>query len=220
MKVWKTVPRHLPFLLLPLIGLTGPALAHPHIFVDAEVGFDIEAAQLTSLRITWTYDEFTTLVLFETLNLDTDGDGVLNAEDLAKVAAGETEWPDGYNGDVYLEAGQQVIAFGKPTNASAEMPGDKVTVRFDLPLKEPLDLSAGSAVLRLYDPYYYYAYTVTGLTKPEPGEGSCQATLVPFQADDATAALQDQLAALSREEMPEQENVGRLFADEIVLTCD
>ncbi|RKF16698.1 DUF1007 family protein [Roseovarius spongiae] len=198
--------------------VAGQSAAHPHVFVDTEVGFDIDASRLSSLHIVWTYDEFTTLTIFDILELDADGDGVLNKDDLAKVASGETDWPDGYNGDVYLEADQRQVGFGKPTNASAEMHGDKIVVRFDLPLNEPLDLSPGTAVLKFYDPNYYYAYTATGLMNPDTG--SCHATIVPFEADAAAAALQNQLAALSREETPEQQNVGQLFADEIVLTCN
>lgn len=214
------MPRRLSFVLLPFLGLAGQVSAHPHVFVDVDVGLDINASRLSSLQIVWTYDEFTTLTLFDILDLDTDGDGVLNEDDLAKVAAGETDWPPDYNGDVYLEVDQRPVELAKPTNASAEMHGDRIAVRFDLPLNEPLDLSLGTAILRLYDPAYYYAYTATGLTNPAPGQDLCQATIVPFEADAAAAALQEQLAALSREEMPEQANVGRLFADEIVLTCN
>lgn len=216
----RTVSRHFPFILLTILGVAGQSAAHPHVFVDAEVGFEIHASRLASLHIAWTYDEFTTLTLFDILNLDSDGDGVLSEEDLAQVAAGETEWPDDYNGDVYLEADRRPIRLAKPKNATAEMSSDRITVRFDLPLNEPLDLSFGTAILRLYDPTYYYAYTATGIGNPAPGTGPCQATIVPFEADAAAALLQKQLAALSQEEMPEQANVGRLFADEIILTCD
>jgi hypothetical protein len=38
--------------------------------------------------------------------------------------------------------------------------------------------------------------------------------------DEAAAKAQAKLAALSREETPSQPNIGRLFSDEIVLTCD
>ena len=90
---------------------------------------------------------------------------------------------------------------------------------FDLPLSEPILIENTTASLRLYDPIYYYTYSIL----PEPGstglpEG-CQIQIVPFQPDAAANALQEQLAALSREDTPTQENVGRLFADEVSLTC-
>ncbi|MFD3191820.1 DUF1007 family protein [Sedimentitalea sp. HM32M-2] len=46
---------------MPFLGLAGQAGAHPHVFVDAEVGIDINVSRLSSLHIAWTYDEFTTL---------------------------------------------------------------------------------------------------------------------------------------------------------------
>jgi len=103
------VPRRLSFVLFPFLGLAGQASAHPHVFVDVDVGFDINASRLSSLQIVWTYDEFTTLTVFDILDLDADGDGVLNEIDLAKVAGGETDWPPDYNGDVYLEADQRSV---------------------------------------------------------------------------------------------------------------
>lgn len=214
------MPRHLILLLLPFLGLPAPAAAHPHVFVDAAVGFRVEGTELSSLRVSWVYDEFTSLILFDILSLDADGDGLLNDADLARVVEGETDWPDDYNGDIYLEAGGRQVALGRPMNASAEMPDDRIIVHFDLPLSAPLDLTDGPAILRLYDPNYYYAYTVTVRTGPMFEAGACAATVTPFEPDETTSALQDQLAALSREEFPEQENVGRLFADEVVLTCD
>jgi ABC-type uncharacterized transport system substrate-binding protein len=48
--------------------LGGPAKAHPHVFVDARTGFIFGTdGQLEALRISWTYDEFTTLILFESM---------------------------------------------------------------------------------------------------------------------------------------------------------
>lgn len=83
------------------LGLSEPGQAHPHIFVDAGADFLFdEAGRLAALRISWRYDEFTTLFMFETLTLDTDDDGKLNIADRAAIVAGETDWPAEYEGDV------------------------------------------------------------------------------------------------------------------------
>lgn len=195
--------------------------AHPHIFVDAGAGFLFtEDGQLRGLRISWTYDAFTTLFLFDTLNLDRDGDGRLDDSDRAAIVAGETDWPPEYNGDVYLELAGQDRALTRPENAVALMEDDRITVAFDLPLEQPADMAGNTAVLRLYDPTYYYDYTILPDAEALPSvPESCTADLIPFEPDAAAAALQSQLAALSREETPEQENVGRLFADKVRLTC-
>lgn len=203
---------------LPVLGLAGPALAHPHIFVDARAGFQFDdAGRLAALRITWTYDAFTSLTLFDILDLDKDNDGLLDDADRAAIVAGETEWQDGYRGDTYLEEDGADIPLAKPLNGAAFQADDRITVSFDLPLEAPLDVS-GTVVLKLYDPFYYYSYTVVGL-EPLDHE-TCRVDLDAFVPDEAAAELQAKLALLSREETPEQEDVGRLFADEVTLLCD
>lgn len=207
-----------PFVTLSALTLAGPALAHPHVFVDARAGFAFDAGgRLVSLRISWTYDAFTSLTLFDILDLDKDGDGELDDADRAAIVAGETEWQDDYKGDTYLESAGADVPLGRPINGEASMAEERITVTFDLPLAAPIDV-AGEVVLKLYDPNYYYAYTLVGLD--DLSGTRCRADIVPFVPDAATAELQSQLAMLSREEMPEQENVGRLFADQVRLSCD
>ncbi|QUS37078.1 DUF1007 family protein [Falsirhodobacter algicola] len=203
-------------LLLPLCLLAGPAGAHPHVFVDEVAGFRVEGGMLTGLRVLWRYDAFSTLVLYDQLSLDEDGDGLLDADDLARVAAGETEWPEDYEGDTYLFQGGAKVPLGRPEGASARMVGDRVEVSFDLPLAQPVPAAEG-VVLKLYDPLYYYAYTAVG-TDPAP-EG-CAARIVHFEPDALDRRLQAELARLGTEDMPDDPNIGAHFAEEVHLTCD
>jgi ABC-type uncharacterized transport system substrate-binding protein len=211
------IRRPIPVIAAVLACLAGPSGAHPHIFVDPLAGsrFD-DDGRLASLRITWTYDAFTSLVTFDQLALDADRDGLLDGADRAAIVAGETEWPPDYNGDVHLDAGGVQVAMGRPHDGEAWLEDDRVSVAFDLPLAAPLDVSDG-ARLRLCDPYYYYAYAMVGLEGGGPT--SCEARIERFEPDAATATIQTQLAALSQEETPTQENVGALFADEVHLSC-
>ncbi|PTE20430.1 hypothetical protein C5F48_17495 [Cereibacter changlensis JA139] len=193
----------------------GPVLAHPHVFVDASAAFVFDGDSLTELRITWLYDAFTTLVLYDQLDLDHDRDGKLDAQDLERVAHGETDWPPEYEGDTYLWVGGVKQPLGRPANGVARMVGDRVEVSFDLPLAEARATEGLRASLKLYDPAYYYAYTVVGAAADR-----CEAQVIPFQPDAAERALQEELNALSQEEMPEDPMIGARFADGIALTCD
>lgn len=194
-----------------------PLAAHPHVFVDARAGFQFaEDGRLAGLRITWTYDAFTSLTLFDVLDLDKDGDGALNDDDRAAIVAGETGWADDYKGDTYLERDGADVALARPLNGKAWLKEDRITVTFDLPLAAPMDVT-GDVILKLYDPFYYYAYTVVGLD--EASAGGCTAKLVSFVPEEASSELQSLLAKLSRDETPEQEGVGRYFADQVKLSC-
>ncbi|MEM7718561.1 MAG: DUF1007 family protein [Pseudomonadota bacterium] len=204
------------YTLVACSAVAGPAAAHPHVFVDAKAGFVMSEGELTGLRITWTYDAFTTLTLFDILDLDKDGDGLLDDADRAAIVAGETEWAEDYKGDTYLAMSGVDVPLGRPRDGAAFMAEDRITVSFELPLAAPQSVD-DTVVLRLYDPNYYYAYSVVGLE--DMALDDCEASVIPFVAGNATAELQTKLALLSREETPEQADVGRLFADQIVLTC-
>ena len=205
------------YLILLSFVFASASNAHPHVFIDARAGFLLDDdGQLTALRITWTYDAFSSLTLLDILDLDTDGDGVLNDGDIARLVEAQTIWPDDFEGDTYLEQGGLSVALTRPTNGTASMPDTQISVAFDLPLAAPL-AEPRDVVLRLYDPTYYFAYSAIGLEDVPAG---CASEIVTFQPDNATAALRAQLALLSREETPEQENVGRLFADLVMLSCE
>ena len=57
------------------------ATAHPHIFVDTALKVLVtDDGQLESIEVTWVYDEFYSLLIFEDLGLDADFDGELTAQ--------------------------------------------------------------------------------------------------------------------------------------------
>jgi len=206
--------------LLCAACLGGPAGAHPHVFVDARTGFIFGAdGQLRALRISWTYDAFTSLILFESLNLDADRDGKLSEADQAAVIAGETNWDPDYKGDVYLEVAGQDYPLGRPEAAAVTYVENQVEVSFDLPLSEPVAIGKTAALLRLYDPVFYYAYTILPAAEPFELPAGCQTQIVPFEPSAAENAMQERLANLGLDETPEQENIGRVFSDEVHLTC-
>jgi ABC-type uncharacterized transport system substrate-binding protein len=207
-------------LLFIVMCLGGPAKAHPHVFVDARTGFIFGSdGQLEALRISWTYDEFTTLILFESLNLDLDGDGQFNDADRAAVIDGEVNWDPDYKGDVYLEVAGEDYPLGRPEAAAVTLENNQVEVSFDLPLSRPVRIDNTTVFLRLYDPIFFYAYTILPAIESVDLPEDCQVQIVPFEPNAAENALQEELTALGREEAPTQENVGRLFSDEVHLTC-
>lgn len=207
-------------LIFVTMCLGEPTKAHPHVFVDAGTGFIFGTdGQLEALHISWTYDEFTTLVLFESLDLDQDGDGQFNDADRAAIIEGETKWGHTYKGDVYLELAGQDYPLGRPEAAAVSLNGNQVEISFNLPLSQPVRIDNAPVFLRLYDPFFYYAYSIAPPTAHTNLPEDCQVQIVSFEPNAAESALQETLAALGREDIPSLENVGRLFSDEVQLTC-
>lgn len=95
----------------------------------------------------------------------------------------------------------------------------QIIVSFDLPLASPVDMSGQHASLRLYDPVFYYAYSVNVMPSSQQLDAPCRATANPFKPNEAEASALVQLAALSREETPDEPDIGAQFSDEVVLTC-
>jgi len=206
--------------IVVFLCLGGVSHAHPHVFVNAKAGFQVDSEKrLLALRISWRYDAFTTLYLYDALDLDSDRDGELTDADLAVIAAAETDWPPDYNGDVHLSVSGESTKLARPLNAEAEMVEGEVIVSFDLPLATPVAMAGQRASLQLYDPVYYYAYSVTVDVESQEMDLPCEATANPFEPNDAAAETLLSLATLSREETPNDPNIGASFADEIVLTC-
>ena len=206
--------------MLFAICLGGVTKAHPHVFVDARTGFVFGSdRQLEAIKVSWRYDEFTTLVLFETLELDLDQDGQLNDADRVKILEGETNWPQDYKGDIYLEVLGQDYPLGRPEAAAVMLNANQIEVSFDLPLSQPVRVDSAPIFLRLYDPFFYFAYTIVSAKASPDLPEDCEARIVHFEPTKAERVLQDMLAALGRDDSPEMENVGRLFSDEVQLTC-
>ena len=206
--------------MLFAICLGGVTKAHPHVFVDARTGFVFGSdRQLEAIKVSWRYDEFTTLVLFETLELDLDQDGQLNDADRVKILEGETNWPQDYKGDIYLEVLGEDYPLGRPKAAAVKLNANKIEVIFDLPLSKPIRVDSSPIFLRLYDPFFYFAYTIVSAKASPDLPEDCEARIVHFEPTKAERVLQDMLAALGRDDSPEMENVGRLFSDEVQLTC-
>ena len=210
-----------PLALLLALGPALPAVAHPHVFVEAQVALVVDAQnRLVAVDLSWTYHEYFSLLLTADLGVDLDGDGVLTGADEAALAAGVLDWPADFTGDLQVTAGGTPLALSAPEAQSVAYENGVVIERHRRPLVEPVPTEEAVAV-QVFDPFYYVAYTIVGETRIEGGT-NCAAT---YEAADLNAAyaLVDELlygrpasGVGPMEEFPE---VGNAFADTIRLTC-
>lgn len=216
-----------PALLGMALGAAPLAVAaHPHIFVDTGVRLIADAeGRVTALEISWTYDELFSLLLLEDLGLDDDYDGVLSAEETEALQGFDMDWPDWYEGDVYVEAGGAAVALGPPEpGPAALLDTGQLTSRHTRALARPLDGAAEAVVIKVYDPTFYTAYSILPAAVATDAPGCATAVFTP----DLDAAY-DQLAAALAEvgadiadpfEELDFPPVGDRFAEEIRLTCE
>lgn len=202
-----------------------PGGTHPHVFVGGGAHFGMNAdGKLERLHISWIYDTFASLYLLSYLQADQDGDGILTDDEKERILADQTQWPDEFAGDSYLWVGGSKIGLGKPVDADTRILEDgRVEVSFDRMVETPFRPEAGEpVVVKVYDPTFYYAYEVSEVPEIRgAATENCRTRHEPYDPTaPGLAALKTELAALGRDEDPEQEDVGALFADKLFLACE
>lgn len=201
-------------------GLMGaaPVAAHPHVFIDGGVDFLFDGeGRLAQLRITWDYDPMTSLFMLEDLGIDPATP--LSADDRARLAAYDTVWDEGYAGDTYLWDGDQPVGLSDPRAPTAELREGRVLLSFLRDVEAPFRPDVPARV-EMYDPEYYYAYTLVGTPRLENAPAGCVAVLEPFRPTAKLAELQQVLSAVPADQSPDQADVGALFTDKVRLQCD
>ena len=197
-----------------MVALAGPAGAHPHVFMETvlEVLRDAEG-RAVSLRVTWTYDPFFSLVLITERGLDPDADGNLTEAETAALQGFDMNWEPGFPGDTYAFAGDVPVALSGPRAGRARYEGGQIISSHIRDLAGPV---AGLLVVKNYDPTYYTEYTIREVV----AEG-CATEIVAPDLTEAERALQAALAEIPADvdiEMGFPE-VGAVFAQEVRVTC-
>lgn len=135
---------------------SGPAVAHPHIWVTSktEIRYD-DSGRVAALRHAWTFDEGYTSFLVQ--GLDVDGDGVYSTQELTELAQINAESLVELDYYTFVKADGREQGFGAPRDYFLSHDGARATLTYTLPLAAPV--SADTAfVLEIYDPTYFVAF--------------------------------------------------------------
>lgn len=197
-----------------MVALAGPAGAHPHVFMETALEVLRDAGgRAVSLRVTWTYDPFFSLVLITERGLDPDGDGRLTEAETAALQGFDMNWEPGFPGDTYAFAGDVPLGLSGPREGRARYEGGQIISSHIRDLDVPV---AGLLVVKNYDPTYYTEYTIREVL----AEG-CATEIVAPDLTEAERAMQAALAEIPADvdiEMGFPE-VGAVFAQEVRVTC-
>ncbi|MEQ3669796.1 DUF1007 family protein [Pseudophaeobacter sp.] len=215
-------------LLLPAVicGLVSPALvaAHPHIFVDTgfTLGFD-EDNQLVEIKVTWQYDEFYSLLITEDLFLDKDGDGQLTPDERQRLIGFDTNWDEGFNGDLEIRAGGQLLALSGPMQAGTDLIEGRIVSTHVRKIEPPVPMQDGPFSIKAFDPSYYTAYEIKlPVTLSDHLQGLCLLERIEPDIAGGLALMKAQLLRLNADADLEENDIplmGGEFATEILVTC-
>jgi ABC-type uncharacterized transport system substrate-binding protein len=138
---------------LAAFGLSAPAGAHPHVWVAAraEILFAPDG-KIAAIRHIWTFDEMYSA--FATQGLGKNGKPPTK-EDLAPLAKTNVESLAEFQYFTLAKTGRNAYEFGEPKEYELEADDKKrVTLRFTLPLKEPVSAKKPFTFMA-YDPTYF-----------------------------------------------------------------
>jgi nickel/cobalt exporter len=206
--------------MLGLLALSAPAVAHPHIFIDAKVAVIFDTAgNVAALRHAWTFD--TAFSAWMIQGLDTDGDGVTSAPEMQPLADENMIGLAEYG--FYTSAGPEAspMVFSPVGDQQLVYADGAATLTYTIAADTPQPIGAGFE-LAVYDPEYYVAITVadvSGVTL-ENAPAECAAVLESPKPMDP--AVEEQLYALGPEVLelpPELAAAMRGTQGLIVVTC-
>lgn len=203
-----------------LVCFALPARAHPHVFVDGGVDFLFDDAnRLTALDVTWLYDEFETLYILASYGVSMNAAGKLDAADRRELARERSKWPSEFEGSAHVSIEGESVALSRPVGMETKLVNGRLEVTFTRHLETPVVLNEEHAEVAFYEATYFYAFAVTNVPKLVGETGACNAEVLQYDPTAQNVALELALSKLSREETPDIEDVGALFADRIELRC-
>ncbi len=204
--------RLLPFLAAPAVQ------AHPHEFVEVSLLLRLTPqSELAEIGVEWRYDAFTTMLILSDLDLDPAA-SELDEAGRALLLGFDLDWIDGYDGDLWVWDGERQLVVAPPRAEWARLEDGEIVTRHWRSL-DPAH-PAQDLVVQVYDPEFYVAYTLRAarIEGPEP----CRARI--FETDlggarERLEAMLDELYAGGGDIEADFPQVGRSFADEVLLDC-
>lgn len=209
--------RHLAPALIPLAAalampLATPVAAHPHVFVDVALRLQAGPQGITGVEVTWTYDDFYSLLLFEDLGLDNDADGRLTPLEEARLQGFDLNWDADFKGDLEAFVAGVEVGLGRPEARGTRVVDGRIETRHFRALPAP----AAQVDLKAYDPTFYVAYDLAGrVTVPD----TCRSTVTPADLDRAYTLVEEALYKDPPKDDDSYPAVGAAFADLVAVTC-
>lgn len=210
-----------PAICFAFLASASDLSAHPHVFIDGAVDFHLDGkGMLHKVEVTWLYDKFETLYILSSQGISPTKDGRLNSDDLSVLTSLYENWPPDFDGSVHLKYLEQSIDLNWPQNASVTYSENRLKVKFERELKTKFALTDTPLEIGFYERTYFFDFTITSQPLVFGDSGNCSASVIPFEINSKSAEILRELSYLSREEIPEDTEIGSKIADRIQLICD
>mgnify|MGYP000880714490 CR=1 FL=1 len=205
--------------LLGLMICATAAEAHPHMFIDTGIAVDFDAdGRADGLRITWTYDELTSMQVLADMGLDMDMDGVMTDAELAQLDGFDMHWDEGIAGDTYAQMAGVGLPLSRPADWTIAYQNGRISSTHFRSFDAPVDISADPLLVKVYDETLYTGYYIVYDTT-FVGRSDCRSSVVKPDLDAAQKKLQAAIAALPQDVEVDYPALGAEFAEGVQVTC-
>lgn len=201
-------------LLLGLFISCG-VLAHPHAFIDMQTTPIIENNQLTGLSMKWTLDEpSSSAVIYDMKQAKTKNEQQKLIDDVMGNVVSEH-----YFSYLYDNQHNKIKYSPHPQNYGVKIQGLQLQYYFDVPLAHPQNLEKNIFSLQTYDPTYYVAmaYTSKSAVDFSALPKNCQGKLIEPNVDEK---IQAYASSLDKSQKNEDDSLGVMFAQKIIIQCE
>ncbi|UFS64908.1 MULTISPECIES: DUF1007 family protein [Paracoccus] len=207
--------------LLSVLALAR-AEAHPHVFIDTGLTFRFDGeGRLGAVSVVWAFDDFSSMLMVEDMEMDKDGDGVLTDDEIARLTAMFSDWPEDFAGDLYLTRDGKPVALSGPLDVAVRYQQGRIVVTHIRALLDRIRPEDERIEVQVYDPTYYTFYDLVG-TLEIRGRDDCRVQIEKADIAAAQRKYGDELAKLTNDEIMDQgkyPDVGGDFADDMRLEC-
>lgn len=174
--------RLLAMAVAPIAGLAGPvpAVAHPHVWIDAVVTIHFEGGKISRIGLDWTFDEFYSAMVGA--DFDKNRNRRLDPDELDAIARQSEEALREVGYFAHIRLGATPYRIPKLERLEATVKDRRIRYHIAIPIEPPVDPAKTPLTIGVYDESYYIDVALDE-TDPVRFAGdrnaSCHFALVP-----------------------------------------
>ncbi|MEP1497705.1 DUF1007 family protein, partial [Pseudophaeobacter sp.] len=147
----------------------------------------------------------------------------LTPDERQRLIGFDTNWDEGFNGDLEIRAGGQLLDLSGPMQAGTDLIEGRIVSTHVRKIEPPVPMQDGPFSIKAFDPSYYTAYEIKlPVTLSDHLQGLCLLERIEPDIAGGLALMKAQLLRLNADADLEENDIplmGGEFATEILVTC-
>ena len=201
-------------LFISLLFFTPLVFSHPHSWIDTNTYINSNETQITSLHMTWTFDQETSEYMLQ--GEDTRPEHIENT--LQRLAEGVVNNMYNEHYFTYFYAEDSPIRFKVARYPQLIQKEDKLILSFEIPLSKPIAFAENNFKLFIYDSTYFVDMSWLSEEEVQISEQIVKQCKRKILAAGASQGERDYALALAADVAPD-DGLGERFSQQYQLNC-